>query len=44
VSRFQFVANHQDTFEVKRLCALVEVERSSFALFAGLSNLLCKQG
>jgi len=30
VSRFQFVADHQDTFEVKRLCALVEVERSSF--------------
>jgi transposase InsO family protein len=30
VSRFQFVADHQDTFEGKRLCALVEVERSSF--------------
>jgi transposase InsO family protein len=30
VSRFQFVADHQDTFEVKRLCELVEVERSSF--------------
>jgi transposase InsO family protein len=30
VSRFQFVADHSDTFEVKRLCELVEVERSSF--------------
>jgi hypothetical protein len=30
VSRFQFVADHQDTFEVKRLCELVEIERSSF--------------
>lgn len=30
MSRFQFVADHQDTFEVKRLCELVEVERSSF--------------
>ncbi len=30
VNRFQFVADHQDTFEVKRLCELVEVERSSF--------------
>lgn len=30
MSRFQFVADHQATFEVKRLCELVEVERSSF--------------
>jgi transposase InsO family protein len=30
VSRFQFVADHQHTFEVKRLCQLVEVSRSSF--------------
>jgi transposase InsO family protein len=30
VSRFQFVADHQDAFEVKRLCALVQVERSSY--------------
>jgi len=30
VSRFQFVADHQDAFEVKRLCELVEVTRSSF--------------
>lgn len=30
MSRFQFVADHHDTFEVKRLCALVEIERSSY--------------
>jgi transposase InsO family protein len=30
VTRFQFVADHQHAFEVKRLCELVEVERSSF--------------
>ena len=30
MSRFQFVADHQDTFEVKRLCHGVEVGRSSF--------------
>jgi transposase InsO family protein len=30
VSRFQFVADHRHAFEVKRLCELVEVRRSSF--------------
>jgi transposase InsO family protein len=30
VSRFQFVADHRHAFEVKRLCELVEVARSSF--------------
>ena len=36
MSRFQFVADHHDTFEVKRLCKSVEVGRSSFyAWFAG---------
>lgn len=30
MSRFQFVADHQDAFEVKRLCELVEIERSSY--------------
>ena len=30
MSRFQFVADHQDTFEVKRLCQIVEINRSSF--------------
>lgn len=30
MNRFQFVADHQDTFEVKRLCEVVEINRSSF--------------
>lgn len=30
MSRFQFVADHRDTFEVKRLCTTVEIGRSSF--------------
>jgi transposase InsO family protein len=30
VSRFQFVADHCDAFEVKWLCAVVEIARSSF--------------
>ncbi len=30
MSRFQFVADHQDTFEVKRLCELVQIQRSSY--------------
>jgi transposase InsO family protein len=30
VSRFQFVADHLDTYPVKWLCAVVEVARSSF--------------
>lgn len=30
VNRFQFVADHQHAYEVKRLCELVEIERSSF--------------
>lgn len=30
MTRFQFVADHSDAFEVKRLCELVEIERSSF--------------
>jgi len=30
VTRFQFVADHRDAFEVKRLCQLVEIERSSY--------------
>lgn len=30
MSRFQFVADHRDTFEVKWLCKIVEVARSSF--------------
>jgi len=30
VSRFQFVADHQNTFEVKWLCEVIDVARSSF--------------
>lgn len=30
MSRFQFVADHSDTYEVKWLCAVIEVARSSF--------------
>jgi hypothetical protein len=30
VSRFQFVADHRDTFELKWLCAVLEIARSSF--------------
>lgn len=30
MSRFQFVADHQTTFEVKRLCQVVQIARSSF--------------
>jgi transposase InsO family protein len=30
VTRFQFVADHRDAFEVKRLCQTVEISRSSF--------------
>lgn len=30
MTRFQFVADHSTTYEVKRLCRLVEIERSSY--------------
>ena len=30
MSRFQFVADHRDTFEVKQLCETVQIHRSSF--------------
>ncbi|RGP46562.1 transposase [Rhodococcus erythropolis] len=30
MTRFQFVADHSDTYQVKRLCQLVEIERSSY--------------
>ena len=30
MSRFQFVADHRHAFEVKRLCEIVEIARSSF--------------
>jgi transposase InsO family protein len=30
VSRFQFVDDHRDTFEVKRLCEVLDLQRSSY--------------
>jgi hypothetical protein len=30
VTRFQFVADHRNAFEVKRLCQIVGIARSSF--------------
>ena len=36
MSRFQFVADHSDAFEVKWLCAVVEVARSSLARDRGM--------
>lgn len=30
MTRFQFVADHQDTFEVKRMCQVLDLNRSSF--------------
>ena len=41
MNRFQFVADHLDTFEVKRLCALVEIGRSSF--YAWLKGIPARQ-
>ncbi len=30
MTRFQFVADHRDAFEVKRMCQIVEISRTSF--------------
>ncbi|MFE3181904.1 IS3 family transposase, partial [Streptomyces violascens] len=30
MSRFQFVHDHRDAFEVKRLCQVLELNRSSY--------------
>ena len=30
MTRFHFVADHSDTYQVKRLCELVDLERSSY--------------
>ncbi|BCO39304.1 hypothetical protein MINTM001_04430 [Mycobacterium paraintracellulare] len=43
MSRFQFVADHLHAFEVKWLCAVVEVARSSFyAWLAGADTRAAK--
>ncbi|MCA2328749.1 transposase [Mycobacterium intracellulare] len=39
VSRFQFVADHSDTFEVKWLCQIVEVARSSFYAWVNAAEI-----
>ena len=44
MSRFQFVADHLHAFEVKWLCAIVEVARSSFyAWLAGADGRAARQ-
>ena len=42
MSRFQFGADHQSTFEVKRLCQVVQVARSSF--YKWLAGTFCSSG
>jgi transposase InsO family protein len=39
VSRFQFVADHRDAFEVKRLCEVIAVNRSSFYAWDAAASL-----
>ena len=34
MSRFRFVDDHRDTYQVKRLCQLVEVSRSGYYRWA----------
>ena len=44
MSRFQFVADHLDTYPVKWLCAIVEIARSSFyAWFAGADGRAARE-
>ena len=44
MTRFQFVADHRDAFEVKRMCQLVEVCRSAFyAWEAGVDARVARQ-
>jgi transposase InsO family protein len=44
VSRFQFVADHRDTFEVKWLCAVMSIARSWFyAWLAGADGRAARQ-
>jgi transposase InsO family protein len=38
VTRFQFVADHRDAFEVKRMCEVIEVNRSSFYAWAAAAG------
>jgi len=44
VSRFQFVADHSDAFEVKWLCAVMQIARSSFyAWLAGADGRAARE-
>jgi len=44
VTRFQFVADHRNAFEVKRMCQLVEINRGSFyAWEAGVEARAARQ-
>lgn len=44
MSRFQFVADHRDAFEVKWLCAVMQIARSSFyAWWAAADSRAAKQ-
>lgn len=44
MSRFQFVADHRDAFEVKWLCAVMEIARSSFyAWWAAADSRVARQ-
>ena len=38
MTRFQFVADHRNAFEVKRLCQIVGIARSSFYAWAGAAE------
>ena len=44
MNRFQFVADHQGTFEVKRLCEVVEVNRSSFYAWQNAAPTRAERG
>lgn len=44
MSRFQFVESHSSTFEVKRLCALLEVARSSYYAWLAAAEARAARG
>jgi hypothetical protein len=43
VSRFQFVADHRDAFEVKWLRKVVEIARSSFYAWCAAADTRARQ-
>jgi hypothetical protein len=44
VSRFQFVADHRNTFVVKWLCEVVEIARSSFCAWDNAAQTRARPG